>query len=377
MPGYARAVERNIAQEIKVGLFVLVFFALIALSSFVLGGGKDIFAREYVLHTSYQDVKGMKVGAVVRLAGMDVGEVTRVEFSKDESVKEIEVDLRIREDFKPRIRGDSIASIQQIGVLGDMYVSITVGSVSEAVLDNGASIKGATPLDVMSYAGKATEIVANASSISKKLDLMLGSDEAAGRAEIAKSLENIGLLIADAKQGKGVLYTLIYDQKAAAKVNSILSNIDAATADFRDITREIRDGDGIAGELIYGDGGAALAARVTDAVAAVEALLSDVRTEESMAHSLLYDPEGARIVKELEGAAVSLREITDAVNKGEGTVGLLVRDPQLYEDLRVLMGGAQRNALLRAYIRATVEKGRAENGGAWTAPSDDPSAGGR
>ena len=57
--------------------------------------------------------------------------------------------------------------------------------------------------------------------------------------------------------------------------------------------------------------------------------------------------------------------------------GLLVRDPQLYEDLRVLLGGAQRNALLRAYIRATVEKGRQENGGAWVAPSDDPARGGR
>jgi phospholipid/cholesterol/gamma-HCH transport system substrate-binding protein len=370
-------VERNIAQEIKVGLFVLIFLILIALSSFILGGGEDIFAREYVLHTSYQDVKGMKVGAVVRLAGMDVGEVTRVEFSKDEAVKEIEVDLRIREDYKPRIRGDSVASIQQIGVLGDMYVSVTVGSVEQAVLENGATIESAAPLDVMSYADKATEIVANASSISKKVDLMLGSDEAASRAEIAKSLENIGLLLADAKQGKGVLYTLIYDKGAAAKVNAILTNVEGVTADVRDITSEIKNGDGIAGELIYGDGGRALSTRLSDAISAVEGLLTDVRTQDSMAHSLLYDPEGARIVKELEGAAVSLREITDAVNKGEGTVGLLVRDPQLYEDLRVLMGGAQRNALLRAYIRATVEKGRAEQGGAWTPPSDDPASGGR
>jgi len=40
------------------------------------------------------------------------------------------------------------------------------------------------------------------------------------------------------------------------------------------------------------------------------------------------------------------------------------------EDLRVLLGGAQRNALLKAYIRATVAKGRKE--GDWEPPSDDP-----
>ncbi len=369
--------ERNLAQEIKVGLFVLIFLSLIAIASFILGGGEDIFAREYLLHTSYQDVKGMKVGAVVRLAGMDVGEVSRVEFSSDESVKEIEVDLRIREEFKPRIRGDSVATIQQIGVLGDMYVSITVGSVDQDILEHDAHIVGVAPLDVLSYADKATEIVANASSISKKVDLMLGSDEAASRAEIAKSIENIGLLLADAKEGKGIVHTLVYDKEAAAKIKGIIANVEGITADVHDITSELKNGDGIAGELIYGNGGKALTTRIGDALGAVEGLLTDVRTKDSMAHSLLYDPEGARIVKELDAAAVSLRQITDAVNNGEGTAGLLVRDPQLYEDLRVLMGGAQRNALLRAYIRSTVEKGREENGGGWKAPSDDPSLGGR
>lgn len=372
-----RPVERNLSQEIKVGVFVLVFLSLIAVASFILGGGEDIFAREYLLHTSYQDVKGMKVGAVVRLAGMDVGEVSRVEFSANEAVKEIEVDLRIRDQFKPRIREDSVASIQQIGVLGDMYVSITVGSADRAVLDDGAKIEGAAALDISSYADKAGEIVANATSISKKVDLMLGTDDEASKAQIAKSIENIGLLLEDAKQGKGIVHTLVYDQNAAAKVNSILSNVDGITADVRDITRQLKTGDGIASELIYGKGGEALTARIGEALGAVEGILTDVRTKDSMAHSLLYDPDGARIVKELEGAAVSLRGITDAVNNGEGTAGLLVRDPQLYEDLRVLLGGAQRNALLRAYIRATVERGREENGGAWKAPSDDPSRGGR
>ncbi|MDP2311057.1 MAG: MlaD family protein [Pseudomonadota bacterium] len=369
--------ERNLSQEIKVGLFVLVFLALIAAASFILGGGEDIFAKNYLLHTSYQDVKGMKVGAVVRLAGMDVGEVSRVEFSTDPAVKEIEVDLRIREDYQTRIRSDSVAAIQQIGVLGDMYVSLTVGSSDKETLPNDGHIQGIAALDMLSYADKATEIVANASSISKKVDLMLGSEDAASRAEIAKSIENIGLLLADAKEGKGIVHTLVYDKNAAAKVNSILSNVDGITADVKGITHQLKTGDGLATSLIYGKNGDALTTRISDAVAAVEGLLTDVRTKDSMAHSLLYDPNGAKIVTELEGAAVSLRGITDAVNAGEGTAGLLVRDPQLYEDLRVLLGGAQRNALLRAYIRATVERGRDENGSAWKAPSDDPSRGGR
>ncbi|MFZ5482055.1 MAG: MlaD family protein [Myxococcota bacterium] len=363
--------ERNALQELKVGLFVFFFIALVVAASFVLGGGEDIFAREYVLHTRYGDVKGMKVGAVVRLAGMDVGEVGRVEFSQDPNVKEIEVDLKIRDEYQPRIREDSVASIQQIGVLGDMYVSITVGSPDKPQLEDGATIEGIVPIDVLSYANTATEIVQNAASISKKVDLMLGSDDAASKAEIAKSLENVGMLLADIKSGKGVAYTLIYDRQAAASVKNILTNVEGITADVNDITTRVRTGDGIASALIYGKDGKKLSASLGEAADAVTQLLADIKTEDSLAHAVFYDPARAQMVAELQGAATSLNQVVKAVEDGEGTVGLLIRDPQLYEDLRALMGGAQRNALLRAYIRSTVARSRDENGGAWKAPDPE------
>ncbi len=369
--------ERNFSQEIKVGLFVLTFLALIVAASFILGGGEDLFARRYLLHTHYGDVKGMKVGAVVRLAGMDIGEVSRVEFARDEAVKEVEVDLRIREEYMPRIRADSIASISQIGVLGDMYVSVTVGSADKAMLEDGGTITGIAALDVLAYADKATEIVANASNISRKVDLMLGSDEAAGQAQIARSLENIGLLLTDVKEGKGLVHMLVYDEAAVRRVRGILENVESITTDVRDITDRVRHGDGLVTTLLYGKDGAKLATQVGDAVTAVQGVIFDLKTQPSLANSLLYDAKNTQMVDELSRASAALATITESVSAGEGTLGLLVRDPQLYEDLRVLMGGAQRNALLRAYIRATVERGRDENGSAWHPPSDDPARGGR
>jgi phospholipid/cholesterol/gamma-HCH transport system substrate-binding protein len=83
---------------------------------------------------------------------------------------------------------------------------------------------------------------------------------------------------------------------------------------------------------------------------------------------VFYDPERAKLVDELTAASVALRETAEAVNKGEGTAGLLVRDPQLYEDIRALVGGAQRNALLRAYIRATIAKEKDETSGPFEGP---------
>ncbi len=42
-------------------------------------------------------------------------------------------------------------------------------------------------------------------------------------------------------------------------------------------------------------------------------------------------------------------------DSGEGRVGLLVNDPSLYEDLKILVGGAQRSAVVRSLIRLSVD----------------------
>ncbi|MSP57017.1 MAG: MCE family protein [Myxococcales bacterium] len=367
--------ERNLAQEIKVGIFVVVFMVLIAAGVFVLGGASKMFAQEYKLHTTFLDVKGLKTGAVVRLAGIDIGEVSNVQFSSDQGTKTIEVELTIRSEYQPRLRADSSANISQIGVLGDMYISLSVGSPEKEMLAGDATISSVESVDYLSYANKATSIVENASSISKKLDLMLGSDEAAAGAGVANSLSHIEALLAEAKEGNGILHILIYDKSAGAKVKDILAHVDGIVTDVHALTTEMRTGKGLAHEIVYSPNGEKLFRKLGDMADAVDGVMGDIKTGDSLAHALLYDPEKAKIIDDVQRTMAHVEELTNAVNEGDGTLGLLVRDPQLYEDMRVLLGGAQRNALLKAYIRATVAKGRNES--EWEPPSDDPETGGR
>ncbi len=367
--------ERNLLQELKVGLFVLLFLVAIATGVFILGGSAKMFAKEYQLHTTFLDVKGLKAGAVVRLAGIDIGEVSNVAFSSDPGSKNIEVELTIRAEYQPRLRADSNASISQIGVLGDMYISLSVGSPDQEILADEATISSVESIDYLSYASKATQIVENASSISKKVDLMLGSDDAASKAGVSTSLAHIEAMLAEAKEGKGILHVLIYDQGAGQKVKSILTNVEGIVADVHAVTTEMRTGKGLAHELIYSDNGEKLMSKLGDMADALDGVMGDIKTGDSLAHALLYDPDKAKIMDELQATLTNVRSVTDGINEGDGTLGLLVRDPQLYEDMRVLLGGAQRNALLKAYIRATVAKGKKES--EWEGPTDDPGVGGR
>ncbi len=370
--------ERNILQELKVGAFVLAFAFLTVVAAFVLGGGTEAFAPRYTLHARYVDVKGLKPGAVVRLAGIDVGEVKVVELAPNrDDGKNVHVKLSIREEYHARIRADSVAGISSVGVLGDNIITVSVGGEAAAELADNGEITTAEALDFLSYADRAAAIVNNTASVSHKFDLMLGSEEAAKGAKIADSLRHVEAMLGEAKTGKGVLNVLIYDEGAGRKLRQILASAEAVAADAADMTAEIRSGDGFAHELIYGSGGADLAEKLAGFTDEATGLLADIKTKPSMLHSLLYEPENAQIVSDFRSTMTGVNAVVASVNAGEGSLGLLVKDPQLYEDLRALFGGAQRNALLRAYVRSTMAHAREEDGGAWVPPVGDPDRGGK
>lgn len=53
----------------------------------------------------------------------------------------------------------------------------------------------------------------------------------------------------------------------------------------------------------------------------------------------------------------SMSKITKQIEEGQGTLHSLIYDPSLHEDMRTLMGGANRNKVLKYFIRETIKKG--------------------
>lgn len=51
---------------------------------------------------------------------------------------------------------------------------------------------------------------------------------------------------------------------------------------------------------------------------------------------------------------ISLEQILEKINNGTGTLGQLINDPGLYDELRSLAGGANRNRVLRNLVRQTI-----------------------
>jgi phospholipid/cholesterol/gamma-HCH transport system substrate-binding protein len=132
--------QANRSIEIGTGLFVLLGFAALAfLTTQLPGSGLQLerAAKTYPVVAKFDDIGGLKVGAPVAMAGVRVGQVTRIVY--DSSIYKAAVTLTIDRRFD-HIPDDSDAAIQTSGLLGANFVAISPGG-SDSFLQAGGELQ--------------------------------------------------------------------------------------------------------------------------------------------------------------------------------------------------------------------------------------------
>jgi phospholipid/cholesterol/gamma-HCH transport system substrate-binding protein len=118
----------------KAGVLALTTLVLFAYFGFTKA---NPFANPYELKAMFRDVQSLKTRAPVRMAGVDVGKVTKVE-PKDGGAAEVTMELS--EDALP-LRDDARAQIRsRIFLEGNFFVDIQPGSPSGGELDDGSTL---------------------------------------------------------------------------------------------------------------------------------------------------------------------------------------------------------------------------------------------
>ncbi|HET9963011.1 MAG TPA: outer membrane lipid asymmetry maintenance protein MlaD [Nitrospiraceae bacterium] len=107
--------------ELIVGLFVLVGLACLGYLSIKLGKLEVIGGNNYLVDAEFTSASGLKAGASVEIAGVEVGRVKEIGLSEDRAL----VKLAIRDGVK--LYSDTIASIKTRGIIGDKYLALSVG----------------------------------------------------------------------------------------------------------------------------------------------------------------------------------------------------------------------------------------------------------
>lgn len=310
--------ERRLS--LSVGAFALVSLAALALAIVSLSTRSGVWAPRYRLVAFFDNVQGLIAGAPVWLAGRPVGRVESVSFGvRPEGEPALQVVMQIDRDVSDRIRSDSVATIGTIGLLGDRYVEVSIGTAEGRPLADGEQLATITRLDLGSVMAKGTQALDSISILAANLnEVVEGFGKEGGGETLASSVAAFRSIVSQIQEGGGLLHSLIYDEYTGGGVESI----ERSLVRLEKILREIDEGEGILHTLIY-----------------------DAPTEQDL------------VIEALEAGA-RLNSILAKVDRGEGTLGMIVNDPTLYEDLKRLIGGANRSLVVRGMIRALSDDGK-------------------
>jgi phospholipid/cholesterol/gamma-HCH transport system substrate-binding protein len=133
--------------ELAVGVFVLLGATALAYLSLSLGA-IEIAPRRYQLHARFASAGDLKRGAVVKLAGVKVGEVRAI------GLVEYAAEVLLSIDRDVKLPADTIASIRTLGLLGDSYVSLSPGAADTDLADGGRLQETRAPVDLLDLLSK-------------------------------------------------------------------------------------------------------------------------------------------------------------------------------------------------------------------------------
>jgi phospholipid/cholesterol/gamma-HCH transport system substrate-binding protein len=117
--------------EVSVGIFVLAGILALAYLSIKLGKLEVVGSSGYGITAEFSDIGGLKTGAEVEIAGVEVGRVTSITLKDYQAL----VNIRMKPDVK--LQDDSIASIKTKGLIGEKFVQITPGGSEKTVGQGG------------------------------------------------------------------------------------------------------------------------------------------------------------------------------------------------------------------------------------------------
>jgi phospholipid/cholesterol/gamma-HCH transport system substrate-binding protein len=294
----------NAQMSARVGLFFVFGIALIWVVFESLSAGKLSRDHGYTLVAHFRNLKELKVGDEVRMAGVKIGAVQSTELQGRQAVATLLIDDKIQ------IAKDSTATIGMAGLLGSNYVALDLGSDNVGFLAPGDAVKSVDTPDL-------NTIVRELGDIGTKVDTALSG--------FSQSLNG-------GAQGPGLL------GKIDKLVDENSGKIGQITTNLQEITDKINKGQGTLGKLVNDDQlhrdllatmgeikGAATEAK--DFVANAQSVIDQVKSGKGTIGVLLYDQESA---DNLKVTMRNVREISDKLNQGKGTLGKLFNDDSLY-----------------------------------------------
>lgn len=282
-----------------VGAFVIGGVLLFAVGLYLIGNRRMMFSDTFEAYAEYSRIAGLQNGAIVRVAGLDAGEVETIHLPNSPSAK-FRVKMRIREDVHPLVRLDSVATIQTDGLVGNKFLQVASGTDASPRVPPGGTIMSQEPFDFADMMTKANETIDMITTMVK--DVKVGIDEA------------LTAVSATATDAQGLI------RDTGAEIRAITTSGQKVAADLQVVMSRIRQGEGTIGKLVTDD---EFYNRAKSIAGEAERAMIDVREAARSARQAVADLRGkdgpmSGVAGDLQQSLVSAREVlTDLADNTE------------------------------------------------------------
>lgn len=317
--------KKEVAQQVKLGAFVLAGLALFLISVFFIGSENNIFSRTLTVSAVFKNVEGLKTGDNVWLSGVKIGTVGEVRIVSEGKVI---VDLLLKENQNRFVQSDAIASIGSDGLVGSKIVVIRPGKATEVVSEDD-TLRTVSPTDTQDILNLAKEVGENTRSITG----------------------DIRTLASRISAGQGIVGELLNDGTIAQEIRATILNLRktgtntaTASAELQRLVYELRNGPGL-----------------------LPMLIADTSYTNTFQNALANVEKVSANASEV---SQGLQNLASKLNDNDNALGVLLADTVAADQLQTTIGNAasasekldenmeamQHNFLFRGYFRKQAKK---------------------
>lgn len=327
--------------NIRLGMYIASGVLLFIVLIYLIGSRQNMFQRNVKITATFNDVKGLRVGANVRFTGIDVGTVSKMVILSDTAVR---IEMAINEKITSFIRINSVATIANEGLMGSKIVVLLPGSADERSIQNGDNLLTSQPVEIddiireiKSSSERITAVSDNLVDITDKINRGEGIfgkifTDTSFAYNLSLTTENLQEISKRVNRGEGIVGRLFAD-------TSLASNIDSATILMEQISRNI---EGITQQIDQGKG-------------ILNLLLSDTSLTYNMyeaSQNLNYSTAN------LEKFSGNLMDITEKMNTGKGTFNKMLVDSVFADSLDITIRNLNETILEIKTVSEALQQSR-------------------
>jgi phospholipid/cholesterol/gamma-HCH transport system substrate-binding protein len=319
-----------------VGLTVILASLTLAVLIFLMTGATGLFVPKIKLKAYFDDASGLRMGAPVRLQGVDIGNVVAIRVVPTNKQLPVEVTMKVSTKYAFDLHKDSTATLTTAGVLGETFVNISSAQATGPPAQNGDVLRTEIQPELSDVVRASQTTLQNMQALLTRADRILSFVES-GQGSIGKliyddklykqlntSVTEVQGLINQISSGEGSVGKLIMSDELYVKANASVDKLNG-------LIDNVNAGHGTIGKLVKDP---ALYDNANQTIAKANQLMTDVNAGKGALGKFAKDEEFAR---KLDNTMTKLSDLADKLNSGQGSAAKFINDSAVYDNTNHLL----------------------------------------